>query len=181
MDSECGCDNTEKRKQMEALIIAAMIAAMIRFLHYCIGSPSIDTETGNPVTHKGRIFSIYGRFISSRYILFENKEDARTRSNFNAWQQKRIIEHEREMESASPLEQHNLIEQLQKDIEKTKADFESRRKPNPWMAAGMCPICFGTWVSLVLWLFVPIMFGIEPGFVIFGIPTSVIISNRLKI
>ena len=68
-----------------------------------------------------------------------------------------------------------------KDIEKTKADFESRRKPNPWMAAGMCPICFGTWVSLALWLFVPIMFGIEPGFVIFGIPTSVIISNRLKI
>jgi hypothetical protein len=166
---------------MEVLILTIMIGAAISFLHYCIGSPSFDPDTGNPVTHSGRIFSIWGRFIASRYIQSENKQNDRIRANFYAWQQKRIIQHEREMENASPLEQHNLIEQLQKDIENAKIEFESKRKPNPWMAAGMCPICFGTWVSLVLWLFVPIMFGINPAFVIFGIPTSVIISNRLKL
>ncbi len=166
---------------MEALIIAAMIAAMIRFLHYCIGSPSVDAETGNPATHSGRIFSIYGRFICSRYILFENRQNARIRANFDEWKQIRVRQHERDMDDASPLEQHNLIEQLKKDLETESERIESSRKPNPWMAAGLCPICFGTWVSLLFWLFVPIMFAINPGFIVFGIPTSVLISNRIKL
>jgi len=166
---------------MEVIILAVMVAAFIKFLHYCIGSPSIDPETGNPQTNSGRIFSIYGRFICAQYVSFENKENARTTANFNEWKQKRVLKHESDMVNASPLEQNQLIEQLQKDIENAQTKILSARKPNPWMAAGLCPVCFGTWVASSFWILSPIAFGINPAYIILGVATSVLISNRIKI
>lgn len=166
---------------MEALILSAMVAAFIQFVYYCIGSPSIDPDTGNPQTNSGRIFSIYGRFICSQYVSYENKENDRIRVKFDIWKANRVTEHEFKMAKASPLEQHQLIEQLQKDIENAENEFYSAKKPNPWMAAGLCPICFGTWVASSVWMLSPIAFGINPAYIIFGIAASVLISNRIKI
>lgn len=166
---------------MMAIVVTLGIAAFIRFFHYCIGSPSIDPETGNPATTSGRIFSIWGRFISNRYVEFENKQNARIWAKFNAYKIERLKQHELNMSGAKPDEQTKLIENLSNELQSTQDRIHLWKKPNPWMAAGLCPICFGTWVALLFWLLAPIMFGINPGFIIFGIAASVIISNRIKL
>lgn len=165
---------------MMFVAIAFGVGCLISFLYYCIGSPSVDSESGKIEVVNGRIFSIWGRFVASRYAAFENRQNGRVWSDFEEYKQKRIEQHEIDMSRAlTSAEQTQLIQKLSDDLQGSQDRI--RTNPNPWMAAGVCPICFGTWVSLLFWLLSPIVFGINPGFIIFGIATSVIISNRIRL
>lgn len=170
---------------MEQTLIALAItfgtAYLIRFLHYIIGSPKIDPDTHEINVNKDAIFSILGRFVANMYIQSETKETRRIWAKYAKWKECRIAEHEKLMNESDPSKHAEIVQQLATDLESVQNNIDSWRRPNPWMAAGLCPICFGTWVSLVSWLFATIAFGINPGFIIFGIASSVLISNRIKL
>ena len=169
---------------MESITIflfAAMVAAFIRFLHYVIGSPSIDPDTNEININKSAIFSFYGHFIAKRYIRTNDAETRRIWAKYELWKNERIRIHEQQMNEADPEQHYEIINQLASDLDAKQNEVETWRRPNFWMSAGLCPICFGTWVSLSSWLFGSIAFGIHPGFIVFGIATSVLISNRIKL
>jgi len=133
---------------MEILALSILVGAFIKFLYYCIGSPMAN-ESNN-----GRIFSIWGRFVSSQYTKYHNKESIRIWNKFN----------------------DNPFEGTDEEIE---SRVEGWRRPNPWNAAGACSICFGTWVSMVSWFVLIPTLGLNPVLWIFAVAGSVVTSKYI--
>lgn len=158
------------------LIMIFAIACAIKFLYYCIGSPFVNHD-GVPVFNSGRIFSIYGRFICSQYAKHHNNETKRIRAKYERIKESKRLVLESQMETATDAERIELIKKFETEL--NSIDFESLRRPNPFMMAGLCPICFGTWISILSWIIIGIAFAINPILIMFFIPSSVVISNRI--
>jgi hypothetical protein len=133
---------------METIALVLLVAAFIKFMHYCIGSPS-----GNEYS-RGRIFSIWGRFVATQYAKYQNKETCRIWGKYGPFE-------------GTPEEMENRIQEY--------------RKSNPWNAAGCCSICFGTWVSMLSWLVLVPVLGLNPIIWIFAVAGSVVVSSRIEI
>jgi hypothetical protein len=161
---------------MLSLITLSIFAAcIIKFLHYCIGSP-VQVEY-----YTGRIFSAYGKFISKRYLDFEDKEKNRVWANYNAWKIKRDIQLKGQLENKTAEQCESIYKDYLQQVEHVYNDVENNMKNNPWSMAGACPICFGTWVSLFTFTFFVIFVPLPWWFIFIGTPAAVIISRYIKI
>jgi len=161
---------------MLSLITLSIFAAFaIKFLHYCIGSP-VQGEY-----YTGRIFSAYGKFISKRYLDFEDKEKNRVWAKYNAWKIKRDIQLKGELENKTAEQSDVIYKDYLQQVEHVYNDVENNMKNNPWSMAGACPICFGTWVSLFTFTFFVIFVPLPWWFIFIGTPAAVIISRYIKI
>jgi hypothetical protein len=161
---------------MLSLITLSIFAAcIIKFLHYCIGSP-IQGEY-----YSGRIFSAYGAFISKLYLDFEAKEKSRVWANYNAWKQKRDKELNEELQNKTANEADAIYKDYLQQIQHVYNNVENNMKNNPWSMLGACPICFGTWVSLFTFTFFVIFVPLPWWFIFIGTPAAVIISRYIKI
>lgn len=161
---------------MLSLITLSIFAAcIIKFLHYCIGSP-VQGEY-----YTGRIFSAYGKFISKRYLDFEDKEKNRVWAKYNAWKIKRDIQLKSELENKTAEQSESIYKDYLQQVEHVYNDVENNMKNNPWSMAGACPICFGTWVSLFTFTFFVIFVPLPWWYIFIGTPAAVIISRYIKI
>jgi hypothetical protein len=161
---------------MLSLITLSIFAAcIIKFLHYCIGSP-VQGEY-----YTGRIFSAYGKFISKLYLDFESKEKSRVWANYNAWKQKRDKELNEQLQNKTANEADTIYKDYLQQIQHVYNDVENNMKNNPWSMLGACPICFGTWVSLFTFTFFVIFVPLTWWFIFIGTPAAVIISRYIKI
>ena len=161
---------------MLSLITLSIFAAcIIKFLHYCIGSP-LQGEY-----YTGRIFSAYGKFISKRYLDFEDKEKSRVWAKYNAWKIKRDIQLKGQLKNKTAEQSESIYKDYLQQVEHVYNDVENNMKNNPWSMAGACPICFGTWVSLFTFTFFVIFVPLPWWFIFIGTPTSVIVSRYIKI
>jgi len=161
---------------MLSLITLSIFAAcIIKFLHYCIGSP-VQGEY-----YTGRIFSAYGKFISKLYLYFEAKEKSRVWANYNAWKQKRDKELNEELQNKTANEADAIYKDYLQEVELLYNDVENNMKNNPWSMLGACPICFGTWVSLFTFTFFVIFVPLPWWFIFIGTPAAVIVSRYIKI
>ena len=161
---------------MLSLITLSIFAAcIIKFLHYCIGSP-VQGEY-----YTGRIFSAYGAFISKLYLDYEAKEKNRVWANYNKWKQKRDKELNEQLQNKIANEADTIYKDYLQQIQHVYNDVENNMKNNPWSMAGACPICFGTWVSLFTFTFFVIFVPLPWWFIFIGTPAAVIISRYIKI
>jgi hypothetical protein len=161
---------------MLSLITLSIFAAcIIKFLHYCIGSP-IQGEY-----YSGRIFSSYGAFISKLYLDFEAKEKSRVWANYNAWKQKRDKELNEQLQNKTANEADTIYKDYLQQIQHVYNNVENNMKNNPWSMLGACAICFGTWVSLFTFTFFVIFVPLPWWFIFIGTPAAVIISRYIKI
>jgi hypothetical protein len=131
--------------------------------------------------YTGRIFSAYGKFISKLYLDFESKEKSRVWANYNAWKQKRDKELNEQLQNKTANEADAIYKEYLQQIQHVYNDVENNMKNNPWSMLGVCPICFGTWVSLFTFTFFVIFVPLPWWFIFIGTPAAVIISRYIKI
>ena len=161
---------------MLSLITLSIFAAFaIKFLHYCIGSP-VQGEY-----YTGRIFSAYGKFISKRYLDFEDKEKKRVWAKYLDWKGKRNRILEKQLENKTAEESEVIYKDFLEQVDMVYKDVENNMKNNPWSMAGVCPICFGTWVSFITFTFFIIFVPLPWWYIFIGTPAAVIISRYIKI
>ena len=161
---------------MLSLITLSIFAAFaIKFLHYCIGSP-VQGEY-----YTGRIFSAYGKFISKRYLDFEDKEKKRVWAKYLDWKGKRNRNLEKQLENKTAEESEVIYKDFLEKVDIVYKDVENNMKNNPWSMLGACPICFGTWVSLFTFTFFVIFVPLPWWFIFIGTPAAVIVSRYIKI
>ncbi len=144
-------------------------------MHYCIGSP-VQGEY-----YTGRIFSAYGKFISKRYLDFEQKEKNRVWAKYNGWKIKRDIQLNGQLQNKTVEQADSIYKDYLQQVEHVYNDVENNMKNNPWSMLGACPICFGTWVSLFTFTFFVIFVPLPWWYIFIGTPTAVIISRYIKI
>jgi len=142
---------------MESIIISCLlcvlVAFFVRFVNYCIGDPRV-LEDGNTNVYVGRIFSFYGLWLTSKYNAHYNKQVERWNDELS-----------------------KLKDPTQQDIQAITANI----KPTIYSALGMCPVCFGTWISTIAWLFTLPCFELSFFWIIFCVPTSTILAIRIKV
>ena len=160
---------------LSLITLSIFTACIIKFLHYCIGSP-VQGEY-----YTGRIFSAYGKFISKRYLDFEQKEKNRVWAKYNAWKIKRDIQLNGQLQNKTAEQADSIYKDYLQQIEHVYNDVENNMKNNPWSMPGACPICFGTWVSLFTFTFFIIFVPLPWWYIFIGTPTAVIISCYIKI
>ena len=161
---------------MLSLITLSIFAAFaIKFLHYCIGSP-VQGEY-----YTGRIFSAYGKFISKRYLDFEDKEKKRVWAKYLDWKGKRNRNLEKQLENKTAEESEVIYKDFLQEVDIVYKDVENNMKNNPWSMAGACPICFGTWVSFFTFTFFIIFVPLPWWYIFIGTPAAVIVSRYIKI
>jgi hypothetical protein len=161
---------------MLSLITLSIFAAcIIKFLHYCIGSP-VQGEY-----YTGRIFSAYGKFISKRYLDFEDKEKNGVWAKYNAWKIQRDSKLKGQLENKTAEQADSIYKDYLQQVEHVYNDVENNMKNNPWSMLGACPICFGTWVSLFTFTFFVIFVPLPWWYIFIGTPTAVIVSRYIKI
>lgn len=160
---------------LSLITLTIFTAFAIKFLHYCIGSP-VQGEY-----YTGRIFSAYGKFISKKYLDFEAKEKKRVWDKYLEWKGKRNRYLEKQLENKTAEESEVIYKDFIEQVDLVYKDVENNMKNNPWSMAGACPICFGTWISLIISLFF-VIFVMLPWWSIFiCTPTAVILSRYIKI
>lgn len=157
------------------LILIPISTSAIVFLHYCIGSP-IQGEY-----YTGRIFSFYGAFISKKYLDFEHKEKQRVWAKYNEWKVKRDNILNAELENKTVEQADTIYKEYLQQIDSVYNNVENNMKNNPWSMLGACPICFGTWVSMITFTFFVIFVPLPWWFIFIGTPASVILSRYIKI
>jgi hypothetical protein len=160
---------------LSLITLSIFTAFAIKFLHYCIGSP-VQGEY-----YTGRIFSAYGKFISKRYLDFEQKEKNRVWDKYNAWKIKRDIQLNGQLQNKTSEQADSIYKDYLQQVEHVYNDVENNMKNNPWSMLGACPICFGTWISLFIFTFFVIFVPLPWWFIFIGTPTAVIISRYIKI
>jgi hypothetical protein len=131
--------------------------------------------------YTGRIFSAYGKFISKRYLDFEDKEKKRVWDKYLDWKGKRNRYLEKELENKTAEESEVIYKDFLEQVDIVYKDVENNMKNNPWSMLGACPICFGTWVSLFTFTFFVIFVPLPWWFIFIGTPAAVIISRYIKI
>ncbi len=144
-------------------------------MHYCIGSP-VQGEY-----YTGRIFSAYGKFISKRYLDFEDKEKNNVWAKYNAWKIQRDSKLKGQLENKTAEQADSIYKDYLQQVEHVYNDVENNMKNNPWSMLGACPICFGTWVSLFTFTFFVIFVPLPWWYIFIGTPTAVIVSRYIKI
>jgi len=157
------------------IILPILSSCAISFLHYCIGSP-IQGEF-----YTGRIFSAYGKFISDKYNAFEAKEKKRVWDEYLNWKQKRNLLLEKELKNKSAEESEIIYKDFLQQVDLVYNNVENNMKSNPWSMLGACPICFGTWISLLISLFFVIFVMLPWWYIFICTPAAVIISRYIKI
>jgi len=160
---------------MIIIIYIFVVACCINFLHYCIGSP-IQGEF-----YTGRIFSVYGRWLSDKYNNFEEKEKKRVYSVFDAWKQGMDIKLQNDLKSAAKTETEAIYKQFVETVDKEYKKIEYKMRSNPYSMLGACPICFGTWIGLFMWTAICFLNPLPLWWVLIGSPTSVVFSRYIKI
>lgn len=160
---------------LSLITLTIFSACIIVFLHYCIGSP-IQGEF-----YTGRIFSAYGKFISKKYLDFEQKEKQRVWSKYNAWKHNKDIELNTQLLNKTAEEADKIYRQYLEQIDIVYNDVENNMKNNIWSMFGACPICFGTWISMITFIFFVIFVPLPWWFIFIGTPAAVIISRYIKI
>ncbi len=160
---------------MMIFIYILVVACCIKFLHYCIGSP-IQGEF-----YSGRIFSSYGRWISYKYNDFEEREKKRVYSVFETWKHAMDIKLQNDLKTAAQTETEAIYKHFVETVDKEYKRIEHKMKPNPFSMLGACPICFGTWVGLILWTAICLLNPFQLWWILIGSPTSVVLSRYIKI
>ena len=161
---------------MEILILTALVAAFLRFVHFCIGSPSANEYVN------GRIFSLWGRFITIQYSRHHNKETKRIWGKYDTI--KGIFDREFESDLASAQsddEKKQITDIYLTKISDLQSRTESWRKTNPFNMMGACFICFATWLSLAMWLIIVPVLGLNPIYLILCVAGSVVLANRIDL
>lgn len=160
---------------MTIIVLSLMTAACIKFIHYCIGSPVQDDY------YSGRIFSDYGRFITDKYKEWEESEYRRVWANYNEWKQKRDDKLNEDLKNLSATEAESVYDEYLQQVDAVFNSVTDNMRANPYSMLGACPICFGTWIALIMWIFFVIFVPLPLWFVLIGAPTSVVLSRYIKI
>lgn len=160
---------------IELLLLTVSSACAASFLHYCIGSP-IQGEF-----YSGRIFSDYGRFISRKYLEFEDAEHKRVWNKYGAWKQKRDEKLERELLGLTANQAQMVYDEYLQQVDAVYKDVENGMRANPYSMLGACPICFSTWISFFCFIFFIIFVPLPWWFIFAGTPAAVVLSRYLKI
>lgn len=150
-------------------------ACSIVFLHYCIGSP-IQGEF-----YTGRIFSKYGKFISDKYNQFERKEKERVWAKYNDWKLHRDQKLNEDLQNKSAEESQLIYSEYLQQVDAVFNTVEDNMRANPYSMLGACPICFGTWVALLIYIFFVIFVQLPAWYIIVGVPASVVLSRYIKL
>jgi hypothetical protein len=158
-----------------ATLLIIITAAVCRFLHYCIGSP-IQGEY-----YTGRIFSDYGKWISKKYLAFEEKEHSRVWADYLQWKKLADKKLSEDLENKTE-EQAKLVyyEYLQR-VDAVFNDVENNKKLNMYSGLGACPICFSTWVSLIMFIFFIIFVPLPWWWIFVGAPSAVVLSRYINL
>lgn len=159
---------------MEVIILTIAVGVTVSFLHWCMGSPA-----GNEFV-PGRIFSLWGRFVTSQYVKFEQTQDLVKERKFKAFAKIQDESLKAKLKSASPDIHNDITNEHFALLEAYLSDFDKRRKLNFWKAAGACITCFAFWASLLMWLFFGFGLGVDMLWVILGAPVSVWVAVRAK-
>lgn len=157
------------------IILPILSACAIVFLHYCIGSP-IQGEF-----YTGRIFSFYGKFISEKYNQFEANEKKRVWDKYLIWKDKQNRILEKNFEGKTAEESEVIYKEFIQRVDAVYNNVENQMRANPWSMAGACPICFGTWIGLIISLFFVIFVMLPWWYIFICTPAAVIISRYIKI
>ncbi len=160
---------------MIEILLIFITAAVAKFLHYCIGSP-VQGEF-----YTGRIFSFYGNFISKKYNEFETKEHHRVYNNYNAWKHDFDLTLQANLENKSFEETQYIYKDYLLKVQSVYEDIENNKRVNPYSALGACPICFSTWIALIMTFFYIIFVPIAWYWILLIPPTSVILSRYISI
>jgi hypothetical protein len=160
---------------MTEILLILITAAAAKFLHYCVGSP-IQGEF-----YTGRIFSAYGRYISKKYNDFEKKEHSRVWSKYNIWKVERDAALNEELKNKTVEESQIIYAQYLMQVEAMFNDVENNKRVNPYSSLGACPVCFSTWVSLLLSVFYIIFVPIAWYWLFLLPPAAVILSRYITV
>lgn len=154
-------------------ILVFFVACFIKFLHYIIGSPKANEyETG-------RIFSIYGRFVTNHYVKYHNLESKRIWAKYKEIEYNLQTELEHKLEGATANEKAELHTAYSAKIEEALDNMESWRKPNPFLALGACFVCFSTWVACFAWIVLIPYFALPLLLFPFVVSATVLVGNRI--
>lgn len=160
---------------IELITLTLFAACASVFLHYCIGSP-LHGEF-----YSGRIFSAYGRFISTKYLDWEKQESNRVWRNYSEWKVLRDEQLERDLYGKNAHDSELVYEDYLQQVDFVYKDTENKMRANPYSMLGACPICFSTWVSLFCFTFFIIFVPFPWWYIFIGSPAAVIISRYIKI
>lgn len=160
---------------MTELILIIVTAAVCKFLHYCIGSP-IHGEF-----YSGRIFSDYGKWVSRKYNKFEIKERRRVWDEYAKWKEERDKTLNAKLENKTIEQSNEIYNEYLTQVDAVYNTVEDNMKMNPYSALGACPVCFSTWIALVLFVFYVIFVPLPIWWVFIGAPASVVLSRYIKI
>jgi hypothetical protein len=156
------------------LVWIICVSCLISFLHFCIGSPKGDQFS------TGRIFSFWGRFVTERWLMVDEKLNMKIEGELKVIQEREIIILNQKLRN----HQNNskkIIEEFNKKILNEKKRLESNKGINLYSALGSCYICFGTWISILSWINLIIIENLDLYWLFLAIPTSVILSKYVKI
>lgn len=156
---------------LSLIILAFMIAAVIKLIHYSIGGPK-DSKDGlefNP----NAIFSFYGRWVVQNYAKFQNKEIERKQKEL-----KKLEKEAREAEAKRANEANEMARSV--SIDRNKADkIHTSGKVNIWLPLGICILCFGAWFAAISFAFILPVFGFSFGWFPFVVASSAVIAKKL--
>lgn len=130
------------------LILSMGNGCLIFFLWWIIGQPQTVMQTTAQFTD-GRIFSSIGRRLCDWYEIFAQKEEDKILEILNS---------------------NNYDSQEEKNLEYYNLG-RTMRKPNPAKAWGVCVICMGSYLSLIINIIALILIGY-----LFGPMTSLYIA-----
>jgi len=139
------------------LILCFFAGCFATFLHYCIGEPRHGHDGSD--FKAGRIFSFYGRFVAIRYQRAYIKENERINGIF---------------QSEGAKSNGNISDEKEFEI-------LSSFRPIIWQALGACPICFATWINLIVFAILLPVFGMSLFWGLLLVPTATIISGRIRL
>lgn len=159
---------------MEIALIIICIGISISFLHWCMGSPSGEEYD------KGRIFSLWGRFVTSQYKEFERKESARLRAKFEDWKHDADSGFIVAVRGASPVEANRITQVHLDECKRVETQIEKQKRLNFWKSLGACLLCFATWAALINWSVMWVAFGFNPIWILLGTPVSVWVALRAE-
>lgn len=134
-------------------VAAFSTAKLSLFLHWCMGEPNEDYE-------QGRIFSWYGRFISSNYVAHMDREETRLEGVYFTWLERaqkefnREIRQEKERMPTEEFTRWNEGQIIAFNVKCTNYKYKLLKqvKLSVWKPLGACFICFMTWVSITVFI-----------------------------
>lgn len=109
---------------------------LIFFLWWIIGQPSaVDRDTAQYV--EGRILSSIGRNICDWYMQYAQREE------------QRILDMVIDGDHQTEQDRQDAYYELSR----------TKRKPNPAKAFGVCPVCMGTYITLIINITLVVLVG----------------------